>query len=184
MRKLAMLAAPAVILSACGGDTGTQPETLPVLNISVQPTTPQAGQKLTFTVSLTGGSGPWNVALFNESPDGSVDQIYPNRLPDGQATLTPGATLNVPPPNASYFFVAAGPFGTNTLLAYATQRALDLESAGISRYDNAQAQFARVTDQGAGTVDGPLLAKLKLLHPGIAKVIHYEVTDTQPTHTP
>lgn len=178
---MAMLAAVTLALTACSGNTNSQPDSAPVLKVTVNPASPQVGQKMTFNVSLMGGSGTWNVALFNENPDGSVDQIYPNRLPDGLPTLTPGATLSFPPPDAKYFFIAGEPVGVNTLLAYATQKPLDLEGAGISRYDSAQAQFASVVGQGAGTVEGPLLAKLKLLSPGVSNVVRYEVTNPQPT---
>lgn len=180
MRKLATLALMTLALAACGESPGPQPASEPVLSVSVHPAAPQAGQNVTFTVRLTGGSGTWNVALFNQDPDGRVDQLYPNRLPDGQPTLTPGATLNFPPPNARYLFVAAGPFGTNTLLVYATQNTLDLEGEGLSRYDNAQAQFASVVGQGGDPLS-PLHAKLRLLYPGISNVIHYEVTNPAPS---
>ncbi|OLV17785.1 DUF4384 domain-containing protein [Deinococcus marmoris] len=181
MRKLAILASVTLALTACGGSPSPQADSNPVLNVSVNPATPQAGQNITFTVSLTGGSGTWNVALFNQNPDGSVDQVYPNRLPEGQPTLTPGATLNFPPPEAKYVFVAAGPMGTNTLLAYATQKPLDLEGEGLSRYDNSQAQFASVVGQGFDTLSS-LRAKLKLVFSGISKVIQYEVIS--PASTP
>ncbi|WP_420810989.1 DUF4384 domain-containing protein, partial [Deinococcus radiopugnans] len=131
-------------LAACGESPGPQPASEPVLSVSVHPAAPQAGQNVTFTVSLTGGSGTWNVALFNQDPDGRVDQLYPNRLPDGQPTLTPGATLNFPPPNARYLFVAAGPFGTNTLLVYATQNTLDLSRSRIR---------SRIRDGSSRTTD-------------------------------
>lgn len=184
MRKLAMLASVTLALTACGGSPTPQADSTPVLKVSDNPASPQVGQKMTFNVGLTGGSGTWYVALFNQNPDGSVDQIYPNRLPDGQPTLTPGATLSFPPPDARYVFVAAGPLGTNTLLTYATQKPLDPDGTGIesiSRYASAQSQFASVNDQGVGTVDGSLLAKLKLLYPGISTVVRYEVTNPQAT---
>lgn len=179
MRKLATLAALTLALTACGGSPAPEAGSEPVLKVAVNPASPQVGQK----VILTGGSGTWNVALFNENPDGSIDQIYPNRLPDGQPTLMPGATLSFPPPNAKYFSIAGAPAGSHTLLAYASQTPLELESAGISKYDNAQSQFASVASQGIGTVDGSLLARLKQIRPGIANVVRYEVV-AQPTPTP
>lgn len=184
MRKLATLALMTLTLAACGESPGPKPASEPVLSVSVHPAAPQAGQNVTFTVRLTGGSGTWNVALFNQDPDGRVDQLYPNRLPDGQPTLTPGATLNFPPPNARYLFVAAGPFGTNTLLVYATRKSPDPDGAGIesiSRYGSDKDFFATVLSSGPGTLEGPVLAKLKLIYPGISQLIRYEVTSPEPT---
>ncbi|MDV6375659.1 DUF4384 domain-containing protein [Deinococcus arenicola] len=183
MQKLTLLGALALALTACGGGSSPQPQGEPVLKVAVNPASPQVNQKIVLNVSLMGGSGTWNMALFNENPDGSIDQIYPNRLPDGQPTLTPGATLNFPPPNAKYFAVAVAPAGIHTLLAYASQTPLDLEGAGISRYENAQSQFATVASQGVGTLSGPFLAKLRSLRPGIAGVGSYEVV-AQPAPAP
>ncbi|CAM4312106.1 DUF4384 domain-containing protein [Deinococcus marmoris] len=183
MRKLAILASVTLALTACGGSPTPQADSTPVLKVSANPASPQVGQKMTFNVGLMGGSGTWYVALFNQNPDGSVDQIYPNRLPDGQPTLTPGATLNFPPQNAAYFVIAAEPLGIHKLLAYASQKPIDPQQAGLSRYDSDQDSFATVTNPG-DILNGSFTAKLNLVYQGIFADTSYEVVRTPPASTP
>lgn len=178
-----MLASFTLALTACGGSPTPQADSTPILKVSANPASPQVGQKMTFNVGLTGGSGTWYVALFNQNPDGSVDQIYPNRLPDGQPTLTPDATLSFPPQNAAYFVIAAEPLGIHKLLAYASQEPSDPQRAGLSRYASDQDSFATVIDPG-DILNGSFTAKLNLISQGIFAGTSYEVVRTQPTSIP
>ncbi|GGK94823.1 DUF4384 domain-containing protein [Deinococcus radiotolerans] len=81
------------------------------------------------------------VYLFNVNPDGSVDQILPNRLSD--SNLVKANTTKVFPAAEDKFnFTVAGPIGQNKVLALASLTPLNLDQ--ISSFKTAQDQFATV----------------------------------------
>ncbi len=82
------------------------------------------------------------VYLFNVNPDGSVDQILPNRLSD--SNLVKANTTKVfPAPEDNFNFTVAGPIGQNKVLALASLTPLNLDQ--ISSFKTTQDQFATVT---------------------------------------
>ncbi|NTY01591.1 DUF4384 domain-containing protein [Deinococcus sp. JMULE3] len=82
------------------------------------------------------------VYLFNVNPDGSVDQILPNRLSD--SNLVKANTTKVfPAPDDKFNFTVAGPIGQNKVLALASLTPLNLDQ--ISSFKSAQDQFATVS---------------------------------------
>ncbi|BBN94036.1 S-layer-like array protein [Deinococcus grandis] len=81
------------------------------------------------------------VYLFNVNPDGSVDQILPNRLSD--SNLVKANTTKVfPAPEDKFNFTVAGPIGQNKVLALASLTPLNLDQ--ISSFKTTQDQFATV----------------------------------------
>ncbi|GAA5438058.1 PEGA domain-containing protein [Deinococcus aquaticus] len=81
------------------------------------------------------------VYLFNVNPDGSVDQILPNRLSDSNFVKA-GTTKTFPAPDDKFNYTVAGPIGQNKVLALASATELDL--AQISTFKTTQDQFATV----------------------------------------
>jgi len=82
------------------------------------------------------------VYLFNVNPDGSVDQILPNRLSD--SNLVKANTTKVfPAPEDNFNFTVAGPIGQNKVLALASLTPLNLDQ--ISSFKTTQDQFATVS---------------------------------------
>ncbi|MEF2279530.1 DUF4384 domain-containing protein [Deinococcus sp. YIM 134068] len=80
------------------------------------------------------------VYLFNVNPDGSVDQILPNRL-GGTNFVRRGEVRTFPAVNDSFTFDVAGPYGVNKVLVVASRRALNLSE--ISSFQTGQ-PFATV----------------------------------------
>ncbi|GGS04217.1 DUF4384 domain-containing protein [Deinococcus sedimenti] len=85
------------------------------------------------------------VYLFNVNPDGSVDQILPNRL-SGENFVKANTTTTFPAPGANFTYDVAGPIGQNKVLALASLTPLNLTQ--ISEFKTAQDQFATVNTQG------------------------------------
>jgi hypothetical protein len=81
------------------------------------------------------------VYLFNVNPDGSVDQILPNRLSETNFVKA-GTTKVFPAPDDNFNFTVAGPIGQNKVLALASTTELDLDQ--ISSFKTTQDQFATV----------------------------------------
>ncbi|GGR73614.1 hypothetical protein GCM10008959_38710 [Deinococcus seoulensis] len=85
------------------------------------------------------------VYLFNVNPDGSVDQILPNRL-SGANFVKANTTTTFPAADANFTYTVAGPIGQNKVLALASLTPLNLDQ--ISSFKTAQDQFATVTARG------------------------------------
>nr|WP_221284083.1 DUF4384 domain-containing protein [Deinococcus humi] len=83
------------------------------------------------------------VYLFNVNPDGSVDQILPNRLSsDNSNFVKANTTRSFPAPGDNFTFDIAGPIGQNKVLALASLTELNLSQ--ISSFKTSQDQFATV----------------------------------------
>lgn len=85
------------------------------------------------------------VYLFNINPDGSVQQILPNRLSKDNFVKANETTV-FPAEGADFKFNVADVLGQNKLLAVASTKRLDL--AQLSQFKNAQTQFATVSTKG------------------------------------
>lgn len=81
------------------------------------------------------------VYLFNVNPDGSVDQILPNRL-GGDNFVKANTTRVFPSPDDKFTFTVGGPIGQNKVLALASLTPLNLDQ--ISTFKTTQDQFATV----------------------------------------
>ncbi|MBZ9715127.1 DUF4384 domain-containing protein [Deinococcus multiflagellatus] len=81
------------------------------------------------------------VYLFNVNPDGTVDQILPNRLSEDNFVKA-NTTKVFPAPDDKFTYTVAGPIGQNKVLALASLTELDLDD--ISSFKSAQDQFATV----------------------------------------
>ncbi|GGB77700.1 DUF4384 domain-containing protein [Deinococcus soli (ex Cha et al. 2016)] len=88
------------------------------------------------------------VYLFNVNPDGSVDQILPNRL-SGENFVKANTTTTFPAAGANFTYTVGGPIGQNKVLALASLTPLNLSQ--ISEFKTAQDQFATVKTQGGQT---------------------------------
>ena len=88
------------------------------------------------------------VYLFNVNPDGSVDQILPNRL-SGENFVKANTTTTFPAADANFTYTVGGPIGQNKVLALASLTPLNLSQ--ISEFKTAQDQFATVKTQGGQT---------------------------------
>lgn len=176
MRLLIPLIAAALTSTACNGVDRPDSTQTPVLTVAVQPTPVQVGQKLSFNLLLAGTTEVWNVALFVESPEGKVVQLLPNRTADGSGALMGGTVRTFPGAGANFFLLAERPPGIHTVLAYARHQPLDLSS--ISTYADDQAAFATVNEnrQGKGSLDGSMLAILRLTNPGVFALTTFTVT--------
>ncbi|PNY82373.1 DUF4384 domain-containing protein [Deinococcus koreensis] len=93
------------------------------------------------TVSTTVNRDAY-VYLFNVNPDGSVDQILPNRLSEDNLVKA-NTTKTFPAPGDNFKYTVAGPIGQNKVLALASLTPLNLND--ISSFKTAQDQFATVT---------------------------------------
>ncbi|MBZ9712335.1 DUF4384 domain-containing protein [Deinococcus multiflagellatus] len=80
------------------------------------------------------------VYLFNINPDGTVDQILPNRF-SGNTYLRAGQTRAFPSSRDRFTFDVAGPEGLNRVLVVASRRPLNLNE--LSSYAAGQ-DFATV----------------------------------------
>ena len=84
------------------------------------------------------------VYLFNVNPDGSIDQILPNRL-GGDNFVRAGSVKVFPDSGSNFTFDIAAPYGVNKVLALASQSQLNIDQ--ISSF-TAGGQFAKVNVQG------------------------------------
>lgn len=85
------------------------------------------------------------VYLFNVNPDGSVDQILPNRYASGGNFVKANTVKVFPGANDRFTFDIAGPYGVNKVLALASKTPLDLNQ--ISSFKSGEA-FATVNVKG------------------------------------
>ena len=85
------------------------------------------------------------VYLFNVNPDGSVDQILPNRYASGGNFVKANTVKVFPGPSDSFTFDIAGPYGLNKVLALASRTPLNLSQ--VSQFKSGQA-FATVNVRG------------------------------------
>ncbi|WP_291427199.1 DUF4384 domain-containing protein, partial [Deinococcus sp.] len=85
------------------------------------------------------------VYLFNVNPDGSVDQVLPNRL-SGANFVKANTTTTFPAPDANFTYTVGGPIGQNKVLALASLTPLNLDQ--ISSFKTTQDQFATVSARG------------------------------------
>ena len=81
------------------------------------------------------------VYLFNVNPDGSIDQILPNRL-GGENFVKANTTRVFPSATDKFTFDIEGPIGQNKVLALASLTPLNLDQ--ISSFKTAQDSFATV----------------------------------------
>lgn len=88
------------------------------------------------------------VYLFNVNPDGSIDQILPNRYNSGSNFLRGGTTRQFPQSGDSYTFDISGPSGVNKVLALASKTQLNLDQISQFRSDQQNQGFATVTVRG------------------------------------
>ncbi|MBB6017280.1 DUF4384 domain-containing protein [Deinococcus sp. D7000] len=87
------------------------------------------------------------VYLFNVNPDGSTDQILPNRI-SASNYVRAGQTRAFPASGDQFTFDVAGPYGLNRVLVIASRHPLSLSQ--LSSYQNGES-FATVkpkTSQG------------------------------------
>ncbi|UBV43142.1 PEGA domain-containing protein [Deinococcus taeanensis] len=98
----------------------------------------RVGDKISISTSVNRDA---YVYLFNVNPDGSVDQILPNRL--STDNLVKANTTKVfPAADDKFNYTVAGPIGQNKVLALASLTPLDLDD--VSDFKTAQDQFATV----------------------------------------
>lgn len=160
-------------LTACGPGDILPPTAPPTLTVQTTPNPVTIGEKLSFQIGMQNSAAPRFLALFIEYPDGTIDQLLPNRLPGGEPMLQAGQSVTFPPPGALYELRAVGPTGTYTVLAYASAQPLKLDD--ISRYANADAAFATVNRQGKGSLEASFLAVMRLVNPGVFQLTTFEM---------
>ncbi|GGS04924.1 DUF4384 domain-containing protein [Deinococcus sedimenti] len=165
---LSTLLIPALI--GCAPQDAPWPTEPAAAVLTLNPAEPQVGQTLQF-ILRSPVSG--DVALFVESPDGSVIQLLPNRLPDGQVHLNADQNQLFPAVSSSFALRASAPTGVHTALLYISSGPLNL--SGVSDYTSPSSVFATVRAQGAGALLGPVAAKVKLLNPGVAGTLTFTV---------
>ncbi|MFB9990578.1 DUF4384 domain-containing protein [Deinococcus oregonensis] len=175
MYKFIPLALPAVLVAALVSCTSPPllESSTPTPSLSVSPNPISVGQELRFSLGIQDTSDTWNVALFVENPAGKIDQFLPNRLEGGTPAVMAGAPVLFPPAEAAFRLVASAPTGPHTALLYITPKTFNME--GISAYANAQAPFATVSGSGIGTLEGPLLTKIRSLNPGQATWLRFQI---------
>ncbi|CAM3673680.1 DUF4384 domain-containing protein [Deinococcus frigens] len=152
MKKLLMI--PAALLLS----TAAAAPKISAQSIIVNPTQPDLSVSVRINKDTTGNQNPAYkvdenavitatvnrdayVYLFNVNPDGSVDQILPNRLSDSNFVKA-GATKSFPEAGDNFKFTIAGPIGQNKVLALASLTPLKLDQ--ISSFKTGQDQFATV----------------------------------------
>jgi len=86
------------------------------------------------------------VYLFNVNPDGSIDQILPNRLQSGGNYVRKGEVRAFPSSSDNFVFNVGGPAGLNRVLVVASRRALNLSELSTFRSGD---PFATVKPQGS-----------------------------------
>jgi hypothetical protein len=72
------------------------------------------------------------VYLFNINPDGTTDQILPNRL-SGSAYVRAGQTRTFPAQGDNFVFNISGPRGINKVLVIASRTPLNLDQLSSYR---------------------------------------------------
>ncbi|AWT34125.1 hypothetical protein GCM10008956_28190 [Deinococcus arenae] len=165
---LPALLIPALV--ACAPQGAPQPTVPAAAVLTLTPNPVRVGQDLQFTLrSPIGGE----VALFVESPDGSVTQLLPNRQPDGQVRLNADQTQLFPSAGSTFFLRASAPTGVHTALLYVSSGPLNL--SGVSEYASPSSTFATVSTQGSGSLLGAVAAKVKLLNPGVSATLTFTV---------
>lgn len=100
----------------------------------------RVGDRITLYTSVNENA---YVYLFNVNPDGSTDQILPNRY-SGSNYLRAGQVRAFPAVGDKFTFDVSGPNGLNRVLVLASRRPLNLNQ--ISSYTSGQ-QFAEVKPQ-------------------------------------
>ncbi len=85
------------------------------------------------------------VYLFNVNPDGSIDQILPNRYASGANFVKANTTKVFPGSGDGFTFDIAAPYGINKVLALASETPLNLDR--ISQFRSGQ-PFADVAVKG------------------------------------
>lgn len=103
----------------------------------------RVGENVTIYTSVSSDA---YVYLFNVNPDGSIDQILPNRYTSGDNFLKANTVKQFPAPGDDYTFTIAGPAGQNKVLAVASQGQLNLDQ--ISQFKSDQGGFATVNVRG------------------------------------
>ncbi|ALW87486.1 DUF4384 domain-containing protein [Deinococcus actinosclerus] len=157
-------------LAGCAPQGAPQPTVPAAAVLTLTPNPVRVGQELRFTLrSPVSGE----VALFIESPDGSVIQLLPNRQPDGQVRLNADQTQLFPSAGSTFFLRASAPTGAHTALLYVSSGPLNL--SGVSDYASPSSTFATVSTQGRGSLLGAVAAKMKLLNPGVAGTLTFTV---------
>ncbi|OLV17932.1 DUF4384 domain-containing protein [Deinococcus marmoris] len=152
MKKLLMI--PAALLLS----TAAAAPKISAQSIIVNPTTPDLSVSVRVDKDSSGAQNPAYkvgdkavisatvnrdayVYLFNVNPDGSVDQILPNRLSEANFVKA-NTTRSFPAPGDKFTFDIAGPIGQNKVLALASLTELNLGQ--ISSFKTTQDQFATV----------------------------------------
>ncbi len=103
----------------------------------------RVGERITLYTSVSNDA---YVYLFNVNPDGSIDQILPNRFTSGGNFLRANTVKQFPAPGDSYTFDISGVAGQNKVLAVASETALNLDQ--ISQFKSDQGGFATVNVRG------------------------------------
>jgi len=85
------------------------------------------------------------VYLFNVNPDGSIDQILPNRYASGANFVKANTVKQFPGAGDRFTFDISGPYGVNKVLALASKTPLDLNQ--VSSFKSGQ-PFAQVNVSG------------------------------------
>lgn len=87
------------------------------------------------------------VYLFNVNPDGSADQILPNRISAGNRVRA-GQPRAFPAPRDRFTFDVAGPQGLNRVLVVASRRPLNLDELSSYRQGEGFATVKPTTTPG------------------------------------
>ncbi|WP_309573333.1 DUF4384 domain-containing protein [Deinococcus sp.] len=98
----------------------------------------KVGEAITVSASVNQDS---YIYLFNVNPDGSVDQILPNRLSTDNMVKA-NTTKTFPAEGDNFKYTVAGPIGQNKVLALASLTPLNLDQ--LSSFKTQQDQFATV----------------------------------------
>ncbi|AFZ66591.1 DUF4384 domain-containing protein [Deinococcus peraridilitoris] len=105
----------------------------------------RVGEKITLFTTVNQDA---YVYLFNVNPDGSIDQILPNRYQSGQNFLRGGTTKQFPAQGDNFTFDISGQAGLNKVLALASKTQLNLDQISQFRADQQNQGFATVTVRG------------------------------------
>jgi|GEM_PF-1433693 len=100
------------------------------------------GDRITIYASVNADA---YVYLFNVNPDGTIDQVLPNRFASGGNFVKANTTKQFPAPGDRFSFDVGGPAGLNKVLALASKTQLNLDQ--ISTFKSGQA-FATVNVKG------------------------------------
>ncbi|WP_412029528.1 DUF4384 domain-containing protein [Deinococcus yunweiensis] len=152
MNKLLMI--PAALLLS----TAAAAPKISAQSIIVNPTTPDLSVAVRIDKDTSGNQNPAYkvgdgitvsatvnrdayVYLFNVNPDGTVDQILPNRL-SAENLVKANTTKSFPADGDNFKYTVAGPIGQNKVLALASLTPLNLDQ--LSSFKTQQDQFATV----------------------------------------